>query len=148
MADKRKMIKKAAYLMFDKFSIKNFLMLLIAGTINAFGVTVFLMPVRLYDSGISGTSMLLAQITPHWLTLSIFLVILNVPLFIFGLKRQGVVFTVYSLFAVAVYSTVSHNYHADAFRICFELDCYFKFKQSLISHDARDRCRSTNEHPL
>ncbi|MBR4050908.1 MAG: YitT family protein [Clostridia bacterium] len=101
------MIKKAAYLMFDKFSIKNFLMLLIAGTINAFGVTVFLMPVRLYDSGISGTSMLLAQITPHWLTLSIFLVILNVPLFIFGLKRQGVVFTVYSLFAVAVYSTVS-----------------------------------------
>lgn len=107
MTSKRKMIKKAAYLMFDKFSIKNFLMLLIAGTINAFGVTVFLMPVRLYDSGISGTSMLLAQITPHWLTLSIFLVILNVPLFIFGLKRQGVVFTVYSLFAVAVYSTVS-----------------------------------------
>ena len=101
------MIKKAAYLMFDKFSIKNFVMLLIAGTINAFGVTVFLMPVRLYDSGISGTSMLLAQITPHWLTLSIFLIILNVPLFIFGLKRQGVVFTVYSLFAVAVYSTVS-----------------------------------------
>ncbi|MBQ7100453.1 MAG: YitT family protein, partial [Clostridia bacterium] len=93
--------------MFDKFSIKNFIMLLIAGTINAFGVTVFLMPVRLYDSGISGTSMLLAQITPPWLTLSIFLVILNVPLFIFGLKRQGVVFTVYSLFAVAVYSTVS-----------------------------------------
>ena len=104
---KRRMIKKAAYLMFDKFSIKNFVMLLIAGTINAFGVTVFLMPVRLYDSGISGTSMLLAQITPHWLTLSIFLIILNVPLFIFGLKRQGVVFTVYSLFAVAVYSTVS-----------------------------------------
>ena len=107
MTDKRKIIKKAAYLMFDKFSIKNFIMLLIAGTINAFGVTVFLMPVRLYDSGISGTSMLLAQITPPWLTLSIFLVILNVPLFIFGLKRQGVVFTVYSLFAVAVYSTVS-----------------------------------------
>ncbi len=107
MANKRRMIKKAAYLMFDKFSIKNFFMLLIAGAINAFGVTVFLMPVRLYDSGISGTSMLLAQITPHWLTLSIFLIILNVPLFIFGLKRQGVVFTVYSLFAVAVYSTVS-----------------------------------------
>ena len=42
-----------------KFKIKNFLMLTIAGIINAFGVTVFLNPVNLYDSGISGTSMLL-----------------------------------------------------------------------------------------
>ena len=72
---KKRFIKKAAYLMFDKFSVKNFIMLLLAGAINAFGVTVFLMPVRLYDSGISGTSMLLAQITPSWLSLSIFLVI-------------------------------------------------------------------------
>lgn len=62
----------------------NFIFLLPAGMINAFGVTVFLAPVKLYDSGISGTSMLLSQITPEQLTLSVFLVILNVPLFIFG----------------------------------------------------------------
>ena len=37
----------------------NFLMLTIAGIINGFGVTVFLAPVMLYDSGISGSSMLL-----------------------------------------------------------------------------------------
>ena len=54
-----------------KFKIKNFIMLTIAGIINAFGVTVFLMPVKLYDSGISGTSMLLDQLTPEYLTLSI-----------------------------------------------------------------------------
>lgn len=88
----------------EKFSIKNFVMIFIAGIINAFGITVFLMPVNLYDSGISGTSMLLSQLTPPALSLSLFLVILNVPLFIFGLKKQGVVFTVYSVFAVAVYS--------------------------------------------
>ena len=63
-------------------SIKNFLMLLISGCINAFGVTVFLTPVGLYDSGISGTSILLAQVTPEFLTLSFFLVVLNVPLFL------------------------------------------------------------------
>ena len=40
-------------------------MLTIAGIINAFGITVFLMPVKLYDSGISGTSMLLEQLTPY-----------------------------------------------------------------------------------
>ena len=73
---------------------QNFLILFIAGIINAFGVTVFLAPVRLYDSGISGTSMLLSSVTPEFLSLSVFLLILNIPLFLFGLKRQGAVFTV------------------------------------------------------
>ena len=39
--------------------VQNFLALLIAGIINAFGVTLFLFPVKLYDSGVSGVSMLL-----------------------------------------------------------------------------------------
>ena len=85
-------------------SIKNLVMLTLAGAVNAFGVTVFLYPVKLYDSGISGTSMLLAQITPEFLTLSLFLVALNVPLFLYGLKKQGGHFTFYALYAVAVYS--------------------------------------------
>lgn len=42
-----------------KHSILNIIMLTIAGMVNAFGVTIFLTPVKLYDSGISGTSMLL-----------------------------------------------------------------------------------------
>lgn len=83
---------------------KNFFVLTIAGLINAFGVTVFLAPVRLYDSGISGTSMLLDQVTPECLTLSIFLLILNIPLFLFGLKKQGWLFTVYAIYTVAIYS--------------------------------------------
>ncbi len=86
---------------------KNFVALFIAGSINAFGVTAFLAPVKLYDSGISGTSILLSQITPDYFSLSLFLLILNIPLFLFGLKKQGTVFTVYSVFAVAVYSLVS-----------------------------------------
>lgn len=86
---------------------QTFLYLLVAGCINAFGVTVFLAPVNLYDSGISGTSILLSQITPPQWTLSIFLLILNIPLFLFGLKKQGLAFTVYSIFTVAVYSGMS-----------------------------------------
>ena len=88
----------------DQLRVKNFLCLTLAGIINAFGVTVFLMPVRLYDSGISGTSMLLSQITPGWLSLSFFLVVLNVPLFLYGLRKQGAAFTVYAIYAVAAYS--------------------------------------------
>ena len=87
--------------------LKNFIFLLVAGCVNAVGVTVFLAPVKLYDSGISGTSILLSQITPECWTLSIFLLILNIPLFLFGLKKQGLSFTVYSLFTVAVYSVAA-----------------------------------------
>ena len=83
---------------------RRFPALLLAGIVNALGVTLFLYPVNLYDSGISGTSMLLAQVTPEELQLSLFLVVLNVPLFLFGLKKLGIEFTVYSLFAVCVYS--------------------------------------------
>lgn len=84
---------------------QNFFVLLIAGLVNAFGVTVFLAPVKLYDSGISGTSMFLSQITPDAWSLSLFLILLNIPLFLYGLRKQGLSFTVYSIFAVAVYST-------------------------------------------
>ena len=59
----------------------NIVLLTIAGIINAFGVTVFLSPVRLYDSGISGTAMLLSQLTPDWMSLSLFLLLFNIPLF-------------------------------------------------------------------
>lgn len=82
----------------------RFVMLTIAGLINAFGVSVFLYPVNLYDSGISGTAMLLAQITPDWCSLSLILLLLNVPLFLFGLKRQGVPFTIYAVYSVFIYS--------------------------------------------
>ncbi len=87
-----------------KFNIKQFLLLTLAGMINAFGITVFLSPVRLYDSGISGTSMLLSQITPEWLSLSVFLLILNIPLFLYGLKKQGKHFTICALYTVFIYS--------------------------------------------
>lgn len=83
---------------------QNMLLLTLAGVINAFGVTIFLAPMKLYDSGISGTAMLLSQLTPEYLSLSVFLIVLNVPLFLYGLKKQGRVFTIYSLYAVAIYS--------------------------------------------
>ena len=85
-----------------KLKASNLFMLTVAGVINAFGVTVFLAPVKLYDSGISGTSMLLSQVTP--LPLSVFLLLLNIPLFLYGLKRQGTTFTVYAIYSVTVYS--------------------------------------------
>jgi uncharacterized membrane-anchored protein YitT (DUF2179 family) len=91
----------------SRINIKNMLMLTLAGIINAVGITIFLNPVNLYDSGISGTSMLIAQITPEWVSLSMCLLVLNVPLFLYGLKKQGKLFTFYAIYTVGVYSIVA-----------------------------------------
>ena len=92
----------------ERLSFLNFILLTLSGIINGFGITVFLMPVKLYDSGFSGTSMLLSQITPSYLSLSVFLIILNIPLFLYGLKKQGRIFTIYSIYAVIIYSLTSY----------------------------------------
>lgn len=88
-------------------SVRNILLLTLSGVVNAFGVIVFLAPVKLYDSGISGTSMLLSQITPGWCSLSLMLILLNIPIFLFGLKREGVKFTIYAIYTVCVYSVTA-----------------------------------------
>ena len=90
-----------------KLSPLNFLMLFLAGAINAIGVTIFIAPVQLYDSGISGTSILLSQLTPDTFSLSFFLILLNIPLLLLGFKRQGAVFSVYAIFTVGVYSAAA-----------------------------------------
>lgn len=91
----------------DSINPLNFIVLAAAGIINAFGVTLFLFPVKLYDSGVSGLSMLLDQITPAYLTLPFFLVAINFPVFFLGLKRQGISFTVYSVFTIFIYALMS-----------------------------------------
>ena len=92
---------------FKKINPKTLIGLFIAGVINAIGVTMFIAPVMLYDSGISGTSILLSQITPPVFSLSFFLLILNIPLFLFGLKKQGASFTANATFTVVIYSLSS-----------------------------------------
>ncbi len=106
---KRSLLNMKAYFRKELREIRavNFIFLTLAGMINAIGVTVFLFPVKLYDSGISGSSMLLDQVTPDRFTLSLFLILLNVPIFLFGLKRQGALFTVYSVYTVGIYSLVA-----------------------------------------
>lgn len=89
---------------FKDIKLNNLILLTIAGIINAFGITVFLYPVKLYDSGISGVSMLLSQITPEYISLSLLIIVFNIPIFVYGLKKQGRVFSLYAIYTVLVYS--------------------------------------------
>ena len=91
-----------------EFRFLSFIFLTAAGIINAFGVAIFLFPVKLYDSGISGLSMLLDQVTASHITLSFFLIVLNLPIFLLGIKRQGIPFTVYSLYTIGIYSLMAY----------------------------------------
>ena len=87
-----------------KLRWQNFLLLTLAGIVNSVGVCMFIGPAGLYDSGISGTAMLLDRLTPSAFTLSLFLLVLNIPLFLYGLKKQGKEFTIYSFYTVVIYS--------------------------------------------
>lgn len=107
MINKKETISKMSEKIFNfikKIKIINIVMLTLAGFINSIGITIFLAPVKLYDSGISGTSMLLSQLTPDELSLSVFLLVLNIPLFLIGFKKQGLLFTVYAVYTVGIYS--------------------------------------------
>ncbi|MCM1245411.1 MAG: YitT family protein [Roseburia sp.] len=86
----------------------NFIILFFAGIINSVGVTMFLAPVNLYDSGFSGTSMLMWQLSSNDWSLSVFLILLNIPFFLYGYRKLGIQFTVYSIWAVVVYSASSY----------------------------------------
>lgn len=90
-----------------KLSTKNFIALTIVGVINAVGVTLFLVPAQLFDNGISGTSFLLDMVTPPFLVLSMFLILLNFPFYIVGAKKLGRNFVIYSLYAIFIYSLFS-----------------------------------------
>ena len=92
---------------FKTLELRNVLMLTLAGVINAIGVTIFLAPLSLIDSGFSGTSFLLDSVTPSYLSLSLFLIVLNFPFYIFANKKIGTKFLVYSLYAISIYSLVA-----------------------------------------
>lgn len=85
-------------------NLLEFLFLLIAGCINATGVGIFLAPSKILDGGISGTSILLAFLTP--VPTSFFIFFINLPFFVLGYKRLGFRFILRSLFAIAVYSII------------------------------------------
>ena len=140
----------------NKFTPLNFIMLLISGTINASAVTLFLTPVHLYDSGFSGTSMLLAQLTPESFSLSMFLLILNIPFFLYGCKKQGLIFTVYSIFALpllvnglpAISSILHFPEHSAARSFRSVTDCRTRFAFMCNFWRTHFRCRQRHDNQI
>lgn len=90
-----------------QFKISTFIILMVAGMINAVGVNLFLSPLKIFDNGISGTAQLVSVFTADFLPFFALLVILNIPFFIIGFKKIGAKFFVQSIWAILMYSLFS-----------------------------------------
>lgn len=79
-----------------------FLMITVGAALAAFALEGFLIPNTILDGGITGISMILHKITP--LTMSVFIVILNLPFIIIGLKQLGIGFFIRGVYGMAAFS--------------------------------------------
>lgn len=86
----------------NKIEPQNFIFLVIAALINSLGVGLLLVPNGIIDGGFSGLAILLDKFTV--LTISFYLIVLNIPIYLFALKKLGKTFIVYSIFGIAFYS--------------------------------------------
>lgn len=79
-----------------KKEVKNYLMIMLGITILATGINVYYSPQKLVTGGVSGLSIVLDYVfsIPLWLTN----IIVNLPLFIIGIKIKGVEFAKKAIF--------------------------------------------------
>ena len=77
--------------------------------IYTLGLDVFLVPNHVIDGGVVGIALMAAELTG--VSFSIFIIVLNIPFFIFGYKKIGAFFTVSSLFSILCLSVWSDFLH-------------------------------------
>jgi len=94
---------------FIKTEIKQIVMITIGAIIAAIGLEFFLVPNNILDGGVIGLSIIAAEITG--LTMSIFLILLNLPFLVIGYKRLGLKFTLHTLYGVIILSTSTAIFH-------------------------------------
>ncbi|WP_282171984.1 YitT family protein [Cytobacillus firmus] len=89
--------------------VKQLIMITIGAMIAAAGLEFFLVPNSILDGGVIGLSIIAAELTG--MTMSIFLIILNLPFLYIGYRKIGIKFTVHTLFGVIVLSASTAYLH-------------------------------------
>ena len=82
--------------------IGSILLIIVGCALAAFAIGAILIPNLILDGGINGISIMLAQLTP--LKASLYIVLLNIPFILLGLKSLGKEFVFKALFAMLVFS--------------------------------------------
>ncbi len=86
-----------------------YLMITIGAGLAAFAIEEFLIPSTILDGGITGISMILDKITP--LQMSVFIIILNLPFLIIGLKQLGKAFFIRGIYGMILFSVLLEVFH-------------------------------------
>ncbi|MBG9587825.1 YitT family protein [Cytobacillus firmus] len=89
--------------------VKQLIMITIGAMIAAAGLEFFLVPNSILDGGVIGLSIIAAELTG--MTMSIFLIILNLPFLYIGYRKIGMKFTIHTLFGVIVLSASTAYLH-------------------------------------
>jgi uncharacterized membrane-anchored protein YitT (DUF2179 family) len=89
--------------------IQQLIVITIGAIIAAFGLDMFLVPNAILDGGVIGLSIIAAELTG--ISMSIFLIVLNLPFLYIGYKRMGLKFTLNTLYGVVVLSASTAYLH-------------------------------------
>ncbi|WP_404331734.1 YitT family protein [Mesobacillus maritimus] len=89
--------------------VKQLVMITIGAVIAAAGLEFFLVPNNILDGGVIGLSIIAAKMTGQ--TMSIFLILLNLPFLYIGYRRIGAKFTLHTLYGVIVLSAFTAYFH-------------------------------------
>lgn len=84
-------------------------MITIGSIIAAIGLDLFLVPNNILDGGVIGLSIIAAELTGQ--TMSIFLIILNLPFLYIGYRKIGMKFTLHTLYGVIILSASTAYFH-------------------------------------
>jgi uncharacterized membrane-anchored protein YitT (DUF2179 family) len=89
--------------------VQQMIMITIGAIIAALGLELFLVPNEILDGGVIGLSIIAAKLSG--MSMSIFLIIFNLPFLYIGYKRMGLKFTLHTLYGVAVLSAFTAYLH-------------------------------------
>lgn len=85
----------------------------IGAIVAAFGLDMFLVPNAILDGGVIGLSIIAAELTN--ISMSIFLILFNLPFLYIGYRRMGLKFTIRTLYGVIILSgATAYLHHFDA----------------------------------
>ncbi|MFD2682346.1 YitT family protein [Bacillus seohaeanensis] len=89
--------------------VQQMIMITIGAIIAAVGLELFLVPNNILDGGVIGLSIITSELTG--ISMSIFLVVLNLPFLYIGYRRIGTKFTLHTLYGVVVLSAFTSYLH-------------------------------------
>lgn len=82
------------------------MLVLLGGVITAVGLQFFLLPNHLLDGGVTGVSIIAAELSG--LPLGLFLILFNIPFVILGYRKFGKDFTVYSMIGIIALALLTY----------------------------------------